>query len=53
MPIRTLVVDDDYRVAAIHAAYVAKVDGFEVVGQAHTAAEALAAGRAISTPTWC
>jgi response regulator of citrate/malate metabolism len=39
-PIRTLVVDDDYRVAAVHAAYVAKVDGFEVVGQAHTAAEA-------------
>ena len=42
-PIRTLVVDDDYRVAAVHAAYVAKVDGFQVVGQAHTAAEALRA----------
>lgn len=42
-PIRTLVVDDDYRVAAVHAAYVAKVEGFEVVGQAHTAAEALQA----------
>ena len=41
MPIRTLVVDDDYRVAAVHAAYVAKVDGFQVVGQAHTAAEAV------------
>lgn len=40
-PIRTLVVDDDYRVAAVHAAYVEKVDGFDVVGQAHTAAEAL------------
>lgn len=40
-PIRTLVVDDDYRVAAIHAAYVAKVEGFEVVGQAHTGAAAL------------
>ena len=39
--IRTLIVDDDYRVAAVHAAYVAKVDGFEVAGQAHTAAEAL------------
>ncbi len=39
--IRTLVVDDDFRVAAVHAAYVAKVDGFEVVGQAHTAADAL------------
>lgn len=40
-PIRTLVVDDDYRVAAVHAAYVQKVGGFDVVGQAHTAAEAL------------
>jgi response regulator of citrate/malate metabolism len=39
--IRTLIVDDDYRVSAIHAAYVAKTDSFEVVGQAHTAAEAL------------
>jgi response regulator of citrate/malate metabolism len=39
--ITTLVVDDDYRVAGIHAAYVARVDGFQVVGQAHTAAEAL------------
>jgi two-component system CitB family response regulator len=41
--IRTLVVDDDFRVAAIHAAYVAKVDGFEVIAQAHTAAEAVEA----------
>jgi response regulator of citrate/malate metabolism len=31
--IRTLVVDDDFRVSAIHAAYVARVPGFEVVGQ--------------------
>jgi len=44
-PIRTLVVDDDYRVAAVHAAYVAKVDGFEVAGQVHSAAEALTAHR--------
>jgi len=42
-PIRVLVVDDDYRVAAVHAAYVAKIDGFQVAGQAHTAAEALTA----------
>ena len=35
--IRTLVVDDDFRVAAIHAAYVEKVPGFSVVGRAHTA----------------
>jgi response regulator of citrate/malate metabolism len=38
--IRTLVVDDDFRVARIHATYVSKVDGFEVVGQARSAAEA-------------
>ncbi len=41
--IRTLVVDDDFRVASIHAAYVARVDGFEVIGEAHTAAEAVVA----------
>ena len=41
--IRTLVVDDDFRVAAIHAAYVGKVDGFEVVAEAHSAAEAVEA----------
>lgn len=35
--IRTLVVDDDFRVASIHAAYVEKVPGFAVVGQAHSA----------------
>ena len=39
--IRTLVVDDDFRVAAIHAGYVNKVDGFEVVGEVHTAAAAV------------
>jgi response regulator of citrate/malate metabolism len=38
--IRTLIVDDDFRVADIHAAYMAKVAGFEVVGIAHTAATA-------------
>jgi response regulator of citrate/malate metabolism len=40
-PIRVLIVDDDYRVAGIHAAYVARVDGFEVLGSAHTAAQAV------------
>ena len=40
MPIRTLIVDDDFRVASIHAAYVDRVSGFDVIGQAHTAAEA-------------
>ncbi|GAP58474.1 transcriptional regulatory protein CitT [Arthrobacter sp. Hiyo1] len=37
---RTLVVDDDFRVAGIHAARVARVDGFECVGQVYTAAAA-------------
>jgi response regulator of citrate/malate metabolism len=41
-PIRTLVVDDDFRVARIHAASVERVEGFACVGQAHTAAEARA-----------
>jgi response regulator of citrate/malate metabolism len=38
--IGTLIVDDDYRVAEIHATYVSRVPGFGVVGQVHTAAEA-------------
>lgn len=41
--IRVLVVDDDFRVSGIHAAFVAKLSGFRVVGQAHTAADALRA----------
>ncbi|BCT77627.1 transcriptional regulatory protein [Sinomonas cyclohexanicum] len=41
--IRVLVVDDDYRVARLHAAQVGKVAGYECVGEAHTAAEARAA----------
>jgi response regulator of citrate/malate metabolism len=41
--IKTLVVDDDFRVARIHAASVERIDGFGCVGQAHTAAEARAA----------
>ncbi|MER7769761.1 response regulator [Kitasatospora sp. NPDC096140] len=40
--IDVLVVDDDFRVADVHAAYVAKVPGFRVVGTAHSAGEALA-----------
>ncbi len=35
--IRTLVVDDDFRVASIHAAYVERVPGFVVVGKVHSA----------------
>lgn len=41
--IRTVVVDDDYRVAAIHAAYLGQVKGFQAIAQAHTAANAIAA----------
>lgn len=40
--IRTLVVDDDYRVAELHCAYVERVPGFQVAGQAHSGASALA-----------
>lgn len=43
--IRVLVVDDDYRVATLHRDYVQRVDGFEVIGVAHTAAAALSAVR--------
>ncbi|MEU6545098.1 response regulator [Streptomyces sp. NPDC046859] len=39
--IEVLVVDDDTRVARVNAAYVEKVPGFQVAGEAHTAAEAL------------
>jgi response regulator of citrate/malate metabolism len=41
--IRVLVVDDDFMVARIHRGFVARVEGFEVVGTAQTGAEALAA----------
>jgi len=39
--IRTLIVEDDFRVADLHRAYVEKLPGFAVVGQAGTGAEAL------------
>jgi response regulator of citrate/malate metabolism len=39
--IKTLVVEDDFRVAEIHAAFVERVPGFTVVGTAHTADEAI------------
>ena len=41
--IRVVVVDDDFRIADIHAAYVDKVDGFQAIAKAHTAAEAVTA----------
>ena len=39
--IRTLVVDDDYRVADVNAAFVERVSGFSLCGRARTAAEAV------------
>ena len=42
-PVRVLVVDDDYRVAKIHEAYVERTPGFTVCGRAHSAAQALEA----------
>lgn len=42
-----LVVDDDYRVAAIHAAFVERVPGYAVVGKAHSAQEALESARSL------
>lgn len=41
MTLKVLVVDDDFMVARVHTGFVAKVDGFEVCGVAHTAPEAL------------
>lgn len=40
--IDVLVVDDDFRVADVHAAYVAKIPGFRVTATAHSAGQALA-----------
>ncbi len=37
-----VVVDDDFRVAALHRAVVERVAGFRVVGEAHSGSEALA-----------
>lgn len=44
-PLRVLVVDDDFMVARVHRRFVERVPGFEVVAEAHTAADALAAAR--------
>ncbi len=41
--IRTLVVDDDFRVAELHCAYVDRVKGFSMVGRAHSGGDALRA----------
>ena len=39
--IKVLVVDDDFMVAKVHSGYVTRTPGFEVVGVAHTGADAL------------
>jgi response regulator of citrate/malate metabolism len=39
--ISVLVVDDDFRVAALHAEFVNRIDGFAVVGTVHTGAAAV------------
>jgi len=41
--ISVLVVDDDFRVAKVHASFVGQIPGFSVVGVAHSAAQAKAA----------
>jgi response regulator of citrate/malate metabolism len=41
--LRTLIVDDDFMVARIHRGYTERVPGFEVVGVAHSGADALTA----------
>lgn len=43
MSVRTLIVDDDFLVAKVHRAYTERLDGFEVVGVAHSGREALEA----------
>ena len=45
--IGVLVADDDFHVAKIHTKYVERVPGFSVLGQAHSAADALTAVAAL------
>jgi len=40
-PIRTLIVEDDFRVAEIHRGFIERLPSFSVVGIAHTARDAL------------
>ena len=39
--ITVVVIDDDFRVAKIHSSFVSRIDGFEVVGVAHSGADAV------------
>lgn len=43
--IRTVVVDDDYRVAELHAAYLDRLESFALVGTAHSGGQALELAR--------
>ncbi|GGP54136.1 response regulator [Saccharothrix coeruleofusca] len=43
MTVRTLVVDDDFAVAAVHRAFLESLPQFEVVGEAHGGGQALRA----------
>ena len=45
--LRVLVVDDDFRVASLHAAMVERMQGFAVVGLAHTASRAMEQAHAL------
>ena len=45
--LEVLIVDDDYRVADIHAILVGRVPGYTVVGKAHTAGEARELARSL------
>jgi response regulator of citrate/malate metabolism len=38
--ITTVIVEDDFRVAEIHSAYLSNIPGFKIVGMAHTGAQA-------------
>lgn len=40
-PIRTLIVEDDFRVAEIHRGFIERLEAFAVVGVAHTARDAI------------
>lgn len=45
--IRTLVVDDDFRVADLHVGYVDRVEGFQAAGRALSAADAIEQTRSL------
>lgn len=46
--ISVLIVDDDFMVARVHRAFVERVEGFSVVGVAHSGADALALARELA-----